>query len=179
MAEFLSAAIHKISTLAESYQPGDADDEIELHNLQPVMELQPQITAMVPEALPTSLYNDYQWNPVQLCAEEFMSLEDIRKQREGLMRCLRRDPDETVEAAEEGPVCLICMEYRATRLCGPCGHIVLCGRCVNEFIQREVYHSVTVGNGEVEDTPIRLPTTCPLCRAIVGQVFKVFSPINH
>ncbi|XP_054260864.1 uncharacterized protein LOC128985412 isoform X2 [Macrosteles quadrilineatus] len=116
-----------------------------MQNLLPVMELKPQITVTVPEALPTSLYNDYQWNPVQLssschqlCAEEFMSLEDIRKQREGLMRCLRQDPDETVESAEELPICLICMDSRATRLCGQCGHFVLCGRCVNDFIQREV-----------------------------------------
>ena len=52
--------------------------------------------------------------------------------------------------------CVICLETPARYVLVPCGHLVLCGRCV------------------LETGPGRRVRDCPVCREVIHQVMRVF-----
>ena len=52
--------------------------------------------------------------------------------------------------------CAVCMDADITHVCVPCGHIALCGTCAESML--------------AADAP------CPLCRAAVSSVMRVYLP---
>ncbi|XP_039300743.1 uncharacterized protein LOC111058413 [Nilaparvata lugens] len=67
---------------------------------------------------------------------------------------------EESELAGEGcTACVLCLEYKVTRLCSPCGHANMCTACCNHFVAQECHYSVTNSDGSVEVTDIQLHTT--------------------
>lgn len=122
---------------------------------------------------PQSTSVNYRLVPTQVDTVNFMSTEDVEKQQEELQCSFARN--EGVSAASAGEAtCLVCLVNKPTRVCVPCGHLILCRICLTDFINRQIFHSVTTANGEILTTHIRLPITCVSCRAIVGQIIQVF-----
>ena len=70
-----------------------------------------------------------------------------------------KDPEETVESADQ---CLICQDAVRTHLCAPCGHLTMCGDCADKHLH--AFH-------DTEPHP-----RCPYCREDCVFVVQLRKP---
>lgn len=65
-------------------------------------------------------------------------------------------PEEGQSAGEIGSTCVICLDAPAEGACIPCGHVAGCMSCLNEVVKTKEKMG------------------CPVCRAKIGKVIKIY-----
>lgn len=120
-----------------------------------------------------SPYINYRVIPTKL-SELFMAQNEVEKQKEELTLSLGNMEEGTLPLEGGDTACAVCLSFKATRMCSPCGHMVACKPCATSMTNNNYYYEVTRGDGSVLTTHIRLPLTCPICRAIIGLFIKPF-----
>lgn len=124
---------------------------------------------------PPHPYSDYRNVATNILENNFMDNEQIERQKSEIRQCLEGTREECLPS-DEVFTCCSCFSNRPSRLSVPCGHIIMCRDCAETFVATDRFYSVLLADGSELDTPIRVPLTCPLCRAIVGSLPRVVLP---
>ncbi|KAG8270793.1 hypothetical protein J6590_108314 [Homalodisca vitripennis] len=121
-----------------------------------------------------SRYINYRLVPTINDTTEFMTSHEIERQISKIKMGLAVNDEGASEPGSRDTRCNMCLTMKAIRMATPCGHIVVCRLCAVSLTEDEIFHQVTNSDGTIFTTHIRLPLTCPICRAIVGAFIKPF-----